>query len=1318
MKRLFFLMAFLVTIGTSGVYAQLAKTVTLTTPNTLASALGDDAANITSLTLIGPLGEDDFNTMKERMNMLQVLDMSGVTELPMAEKWNEEGNEWHELPGIPANSFQKKLTLRIVIFPEVLKVIGQEAFLGCNNLEEVDFSKAIQLQYIENHAFNECSGLRTLDLSTCASLVEIGINAFYFCSNLQTVNLSGCRKLTNIKIGAFSTCTSLQTVDLSNCSALITLESSVFDNCSNLTSVRLEGCIALNTIEEYAFSYCNKLSDFDFSQLTALKEIGSNAFNSCALTGNITFASGIRQIGGYAFVNNEAITSIDFSNSPELAVISAGTFELCKNLKKIDFSNCGSLNTLNVDAFNGCLSLEEIIIDNGFYTSIDGVLFVVDKASLLLYPAGKKAKTYTIPSTVKTLGTHSFPHNESLTELTIPESVLTIKEHAFYDGSFPEGKRAKVILKAEKPIGLSQSIGLENALVCVPKGSANAYREAAIWCDSKIVETDADPVIVTLEEAGTLEAKLTVLDVPLATIQELRITGPMNKSDFIIIQQMELLQKVDLSKATLEDNILPNDAFYQDPYREDIIRLSYLEEVVLPNSIKEIGDQAFSNLSALRKMNLPEAIERIGASAFSNCSSLQKIDLSALPRLKEIAYEAFAFCSCVPKSLKFPDGLKTIGGAAFSNTGVTSVDLSNTSLEYIDYGAFVDCEIVGELIFPATLNHIGNNAFSSATLSSIKLKSPDMVELYENAFEATDRTTCKIYVPKGLKEIYKKNENWSTFQNIEEFGYLVTTSSQGAGWVEGGGAYETGETVILKAIADEDAFEPSFFDGWYENNKKISTESELTFVMGTEDRSLEARFYQEVMNFYGDNILNDQNKVDGSAVILHDGNLTVEGDQPWNPKSFAYYRDASLLVDSDIQTEEITCNWNTSGGYWYFVSFPYDLKMSEIKLTDSETRFVVREYDGQARANNGAGASWRQLSDSEILKANKGYIIQFNYSDGMADGFTTKSGNMKALLNRMNVTIPLNTYTSANAMDANWNFVGNPYPAYYSVEQLFADGLDATVTVWSPELNNYEYYTKDDEDVYLSPLTAFFVQKNTSNLIFSPEGRMASLPKETQVASSLRSTDNRQVVNLLLAGEKTSDRTRIVFNEEASLAYEIGLDAAKFSSPNGDVATFYSLDEQGNRLAINERPVADGVVHLGYDIPAQGTYTISLKEPTEATLLLVDKWTGDVCDLNKRTYAFDTEAGNIMDRFELRNGTTTAIESIDESVRWSIQGGLLTVSNLYDVTTLSIFDTAGRIHFAGKVTDGNARITLPQPGIYYMTWITKAGERQTRSIKW
>ena len=275
--------------------------------------------------------------------------------------------------------------------------------------------------------------------------------------------------------------------------------------------------------------------------------------------------------------------------------------------------------------------------------------------------------------------------------------------------------------------------------------------------------------------------------------------------------------------------------------------------------------------------------------------------------------------------------------------------------------------------------------------------------------------------------------------------------------------------------------------------------------MGETDRSLEARFYGELMVFDGgDNLVNDLNKVDGPAVILYYGSLTVEGNETWKPKSFAYYRDASLLVDSDIQTEEISFNWDAWSGYWHFVSFPYDLKMSEIKLTSSDARFVVREYDGKTRADKGVGESWRQLSDSETLKANKGYIIQFNSGDTMADGFTTNTGDMKALFNRASVTIPLNTYASDNAMNANWNFVGNPYPAYYSVERLLADGLDATVTVWSPDLNNYEYYTQDDKDVYLAPFTAFFVQKKTSNLVFNPEGRVAALPRETQAASALR----------------------------------------------------------------------------------------------------------------------------------------------------------------------------------------------------------------------
>ena len=49
---------------------------------------------------------------------------------------------------------------------------------------------------------------------------------------------------------------------------------------------------------------------------------------------------------------------------------------------------------------------------------------------------------------------------------------------------------------------------------------------------------------------------------------------------------------------------------------------------------------------------------------------------------------------------------------------------------------------------------------------------------------------------------------------------------------------------------------------------------EFTFVMGEADRFLEARFYSEVMAFRGEgNLINDENKVDGSAVLLSVGNF-------------------------------------------------------------------------------------------------------------------------------------------------------------------------------------------------------------------------------------------------------------------------------------------------------------------------------------------------------------------------------------------------------------------------------------------------------------
>lgn len=504
------------------------------------------------------------------------------------------------------------------------------------------------------------------------------------------------------------------------------------------------------------------------------------------------------------------------------------------------------------------------------------------------------------------------------------------------------------------------------------------------------------------------------------------------------------------------------------------------------------------------------------------------------------------------------------------------------------------------------------------------------------------------------------------------------------------------------------------FLGWYEGSTCLSKDFELTIEAGKENRTIEARCSTKQMNIHGNEVvITDNEKIEGAEVQFYGKYMTIEGEKAWNMKRFVYRHPRSIVVDSDVKAEEIEFLVESLGNEWSFISLPYNCKVSELAQNNPDVQFVVREYDGKSRATNGIGTSWKQLAQADEMQANKGYILRADRYQTFDLSSSDVSG-MNTLFNRKEVTIPLNTYSSASVLDANWNLVGNPYPSYYRLEQLYADGLDATVTVWSPEINNYEYYTADDKDVFLKPYTAFFVQKNTSNLKFVPEGRVA-VPDTT---NNLRSAGDRQIINLVLANESSSDRTRIVFNEAASLEYELGKDAAKFASMKAGSPSLYSFDGQNHSLAINERPKADGIVRLGVAITKKGTYTLSLKEAIATDLKLVDKVTGSVCDLATSNYEFEAEVGTYNDRFELRSGVATANEMIDSSVRCMIRDGQLIINGVPESAILSVYDAAGKNYYQGKVTNGEIRLGNLARGIYYLQVVTLDGKQIIRSIKW
>jgi len=83
------------------------------------------------------------------------------------------------------------------------------------------------------------------------------------------------------------------------------------------------------------------------------------------------------------------------------------------------FADCSSFTSINVDS------------NNGYYKSVNGVLFSKDGKELVAYPGGNE-RDYTIPDSVISIGDYAFDGCRSLTSVTIPESVTSIGYCAFY----------------------------------------------------------------------------------------------------------------------------------------------------------------------------------------------------------------------------------------------------------------------------------------------------------------------------------------------------------------------------------------------------------------------------------------------------------------------------------------------------------------------------------------------------------------------------------------------------------------------------------------------------------------------------------------------------------------------------------------------------------------------------------------------------------------------------------------------------------------------------------------------------------------------
>jgi len=200
---------------------------------------------------------------------------------------------------------------------------------------------------------------------------------------------------------------------------------------------------------------------------------------------------------------------------------------------------------------------------------------------------------------------------------------------------------------------------------------------------------------------------------------------------------------------------------------EYIFSNNYCLSVTLPESLEYAGDYCFSNFGNLTTITIPKNVKYFGNGVFSGCSSLVTVNFNA----KRCEYAPYLFDGCgFLKTINFGDSVRVVPGNLcvdiLHTPSITTVNFGS-SIDTIDYYAFMGCSNITSITLPSSIKHIERGAFGNcAQLITV------------------DMTTVTNPPSLGV---------WGPFDgNAEDRKFLISCESYDAYWNAGGWYYHDG----------------------------------------------------------------------------------------------------------------------------------------------------------------------------------------------------------------------------------------------------------------------------------------------------------------------------------------------------------------------------------------------------------------------------------------------------------------------------------------------------------------------------------------------
>ena len=1160
---------------------------------------------------------------------------------------------------INERAFYNCLSLKSIGNLPKCEVIGDGAFLCEDYYESIDgvgqwIGANSSLASIGNlsacktigvKAFYNCDELTTIgDLLACESIKS---EAFCSCDKLTSINLPACTSIGN---AAFQNCSALTSVDLSNCESL---GNQAFDVCKNLTSIgSLSKC---KTLGEYAFAVCEKLEEVgDLSNCTSmgigvfalcsslksvdvshLTSIKERMFDGCSALTSVGDLSNCTSIGNAAFQNCYALTNI---GTPSVILVGNNAFYGCKSLTTTpNLSACSSIGSY---VFSNCTSLK-----NADLTGCDSIPSGMFSGCTSLESVGGL-------STCTSIGGFAFSYCSALTSIPDLPECETIGNEAFYNCSsltsigdlsvctsiggmaFEGCDVLKSITLPSTPPTLAHASSVGTyMLIRVPEQDIATYKAANIWSDPSIKNR-------IISSNGPIDYVVTNTALNTGTPG---LAKEIADEDMLKVVTLKVSGTINSYDIIAMNNWMPNLRWLDltDATIEACDYEYYTGEKTTDNVI---GNCMFKDQDEYVSIKLPKNVVSIGNEAFRNCDNLKEVVMHE--GVTSIGEWAFHECRNLPEIL-IPEGCESIGYYAFYFCSKLKTVAFPTTLKSIDYSAFEFCSSLTKISLPEQLNSIGYSAFAyCSNLEELKIPSSVMY-IGNEAFRYCDK----------LKDVYTYTIEpttiiQETFSNYQTATLHVPYTSRAIYRIntEWSQFLNSGEFDIIK--------EP--YEYFY-INKDYVLDDQTGVIEGKPDGDFNpgSGFIQE----------GTEDQEMGDIHIKDDGNTS-----------------GSIIGNGNIDADNLFFDMTIEGGRWYFFCFPFKVYLSDITCPGQH---VWRKYDGKKRAEKGEGG-WVDLdADEDHLKKGYGYIFQASQSGTLTLKVTKEQFGKFENADHHHA---VEEHPAEDENNASWNFMGNPHTSYYGIGEM---GYDAPITIWTG--TTYEAVRPGDDDYYLKPFQAFFVQKpeGTDEIAFEGDSRMTYLQseqaqKEAKARRMARGINpDRLLVNLTLTDGTHTDKTRVVFNDKQSIGYEMACDAAKFMSTEG-TPQLYTLDNKHIRYAINERP--NGDVTMGYSVSKEGTYTISVAR-MDKPMVLRDLEMGITFDLSNGDYTFTSKAGTNEKRFVLSaNQSETGIADIMKETGvniMAVEGGIH-ISGL-NGQTVYIYDLSGAA-IATQATDGTAAV--------------------------